>query len=78
MLNQSSIFINNASLWKTLQAILLFHLMYVFVFRNELLMKIYKYEKIIRLVALVSMRDMSVRLRSPATWSASCREENIY
>ena len=41
-------FINNASLWKTLQATLLFYLMYVnvFIFRNDsLLMIIYKYEK---------------------------------
>ena len=41
--------INNASLWKTLQATLLFYLMYVCVsiYRNDsLLMIIYKYEKI--------------------------------
>ena len=45
-----SFFINNASLWKTLQATLLFYLMYVcvFIYRNDsLLMTIYKYEKII-------------------------------
>ena len=58
------LFINNASLWKTLQATLLFYLLYVcvFIYRNDsLLMTIYKYDKIIRLDALVSMRDMSVR-----------------
>ena len=63
-------FFNNESLWKTLQATLLFYLMYVcvFIYRNDsLLMIIYKYEKIIRLDALVSMRVMSVRARSPAT-----------
>ena len=62
MLSACSIFINNASLWKTLQATLLFYLMYVsvFIYRNDsLLMTIYKYEKIIRLDALSSMRDMS-------------------
>ena len=79
MLSACSIFINNASLWKTLQATLLFYLMYVcvFIYRN-FLMTIYKYEKIIRLDAFVSMRDMSVRARSPATWSASCWEKNIF
>ena len=64
VLSACSIFIYNASLWKTLQATLLFYLMYdcVFIYRNDsLLMKIYKYEKIIRLDALVSMRDMSER-----------------
>ena len=43
------IFINNASLWQTLQAILLFNLMYVcvFIYRNDsLLMTIYKTKKI--------------------------------
>ena len=38
---------NNASLWRTLQATLLFYLMYVcvFIYRNDsLLMTIYKYE----------------------------------
>ena len=76
MLSVCSIFINNACLWKTLQVTLLFYLMYVcvFIYRNDsLLMIIYKYEKKkIRLDALVSMRDMSGRARSPATWSAFC------
>ena len=48
MLSACSIFINNASLWKTLQATLLFYLMYVcvFIYRNDsLLMIIYKYEQ---------------------------------
>ena len=62
MLSACPIFVNNASLWKTLQATILFYLMYVcvFIYRNDsLLMKIYKYEKnIIRLDALVSMRDV--------------------
>ena len=43
-----SFFINNASLWKTLQATLLFYLMYVcgFIYKNDsLLMIIYKYEQ---------------------------------
>ena len=74
-------FINNASLWKTLQATLLFYLMYVcvFIYRNDsLLMIIFKYEEIIRLDALVSMRDMSVHARPPATWSASCWEKNTF
>ena len=64
MLIACSIFINNASLWKTLQATLLFYLMYVCVFiyrKDSLLMIIYKYENIIRLDALVSMRDMRAR-----------------
>ena len=55
---------------ENLEVTLLFYLMYVcvFIYRNDsLLMTIYKYEKIIRLDALVSMRDMSVRVRSPAT-----------
>ena len=55
-----------------------FFLMYVcvFIYRNaSLLMTIYKYEK---LDALVSMRDISVRARSPATWSASCWEKKTY
>ena len=81
MLSACSIFINNASLWKILQATLLFYLMYVsvFIYRNDsLLMIIYKYEKIIRLDALVSMRDMSVRAPSTATWSASCLKKNIF
>ena len=82
VLGACSIFINNASLWKTLPATLLFYLMYVcvFIYRNDsLLMIIYKYEKkIIRVGALVSMRDMSVLARSPATWSASCWEKNIF
>ena len=67
-----------SSLWKTLQATLLFYLMYVCVFiytNDSLLMIIYKYEKIIRLDALVSTRDMGVRVWSPATWSASCWEK---
>ena len=41
-------FIYNASLWKTMQATLLFYLVYVcvFIYRNDsLLMIIYKYEK---------------------------------
>ena len=61
VLSACSIFINKASLWTTLQATLLFYLLYVcvFIYRNySLLMIIYKYEKIIRLDALVSMRDM--------------------
>ena len=81
MLSACSIFINNASLWKTLQATLLFYLMYVCVFINRnhsLLMIMYKDEKIIRLDVLVSMHDMSVRARSPGTWSASCWEKNIF
>ena len=48
VLSACSIFINNASLWKTLQATLLFYLMYVcvFIYRNDSsLMTIYKYEK---------------------------------
>ena len=48
LLSACSIFINNAILWKTLQATLLFYLMYVcvFIYRNDsLLMIIYKYEK---------------------------------
>ena len=68
MLSACSIFINNAYLWKTLQATFLFYLMYVcvFIYRNDSLpMIIYKYEKIIRLDVLISMRDMSVRARSP-------------
>ena len=47
MLSACFIFINNASLWKTLQATHLFYLMYVcvFLYRNDsLLMTIYKYE----------------------------------
>ena len=79
VLSEYSIFINSASLWKTLQATLLFYLMCVcvFIYRNDsLLMTIYKYEKkIIRLDALVSMCGMNVRARSPATWSASCWEK---
>ena len=70
-----------ASLWKTLQATLLFYLMYVcvFIYRNDsLLMIIYKYEKKIRIDALVSMRDISVRARSPAMLSASCWEKNTF
>ena len=82
VLSACSIFINNASLWKTLQATRLFYLMYVcvFIYRNDsLLMTIYKYEKKkIRLDALVSMRKMSVRERSHATWSAFCLEKNIF
>ena len=48
VLSAYSIFINNVSLRKTLQATLLFYLMYVcvFIYRNDsLLMTIYKYEK---------------------------------
>ena len=48
VLSACSIFINNASLWKTLQATILFYLMYVSVYiygNNSLLMTIYKYEK---------------------------------
>ena len=81
VLSACSIFINNASLWKTLQATFLFYLICVcvFIYRNDsLLMLIYKYEKIIRLDVLISMRDMSVRARSPATWSAFCWEKNIF
>ena len=68
---------------KTLQATLLFYLMYVCVFiyeyRNDsMLMTIYKYEKRIKQDALVSMGDMSVRARSPTTWSASCWKKNIF
>ena len=80
MLSACSIFINNATLWKTLQATLLFYLMYVCVFihRNDsLFMTIYKYEKIIRLDALVSMHEMSVRALSPTIWPASCWEKNL-
>ena len=33
---------------------------------------------IIKLDALVSMRDMGVRSRSPATWPESCWEKKIY
>ena len=61
-------FINNASLWKTLQATLLLYLMYVcvFIYRNDsLLMTIYKYGKLLRLDDLVFMRGMNVRARSP-------------
>ena len=69
VLSVCSIFIKIASLWKTLQAKHLFYLMYVcvFIYRNDsLLMTIYKYEKkIIRLDALVSMRDISVRAPPP-------------
>ena len=64
VLSASSIFIYNVSLWKTLQATILFYLMYVcvFIYRNDsLLMIFYKYEKIMSLDVLVSMRDMSVR-----------------
>ena len=32
-------------------------------------------KEIIKLDALVAMRDMNVRARSPATWSASCWEK---
>ena len=62
---------------KNLAIHILFYLMYVcvFIYKNDsLLMIIFKYEKN-RLDALVSMRDMSVRARSPATWSASCWEK---
>ena len=48
VLSACSIFINNASLWKTLQATPLFYLMYVcvFIYRNDsLLLTIYNYEK---------------------------------
>ena len=81
VLSACSIFINNASLWKTLQPTHLFYLLYVcvFIYRNDsLLMTINKYEKKIRLDALVSMCDMSGRARSPATWLASCWEKNIF
>ena len=60
---------------------LLFYLMCVcvFIYRNDsLLMIIYKYEKIIRLDVLISMRDMSVRARSPATWSAFCYFDPLF
>ena len=80
VLSACSIFNYNASLWETLQATPLFFLMYacVFIYRNDsLLMTISDMKKIIRLDALVSMRDMSVRARSPATWSASCWEKYI-
>ena len=65
VLSACSIIINNASLWKTWQATLLFYIMYVCVFicRNDsLLMTINNMKKkIIRLDVLVSMCDMSVR-----------------
>ena len=65
VLSACSIFINNASPWKTLQATLLFYSMYAFVFiyRNDsLLMTTYNYEKKkIRQDALVFKRDISVR-----------------
>ena len=66
---------NNASLWKTLQATLLFYLMYVcvFIYRNDsLLMTIYKYEKSIKLDARVPcvtwacVRDPPPRSQHPA------------
>ena len=81
VLSACSIFINNASLWKTLQATLLLFLMYVFVFiyRNDsLLMTIYKYEKIIRLDALVSMRDMSEARDPPPRGQHPAGRKNIF
>ena len=59
----SSYIINNASLWKTLQATLLFNLMYVcvFIYRNDsLLRQSTNMKNIIRLDAHISMRDMSM------------------
>ena len=49
MFSACSTFINNASLWKTLQATLLFYLMHnsFFIYRNDsLFMTMYKYERI--------------------------------
>ena len=79
MFSACSILIINVSLWKTLQATLLFLLIYVsvFIYRNDsLFMTMYKYEII--LDTLVAMRDMNVQAPSPATWSAFCWEKNIF
>ena len=49
MFSACFIFIINASLWKTLQATLLFQLMHVsvFIYRNDyLFMRIFKYKRI--------------------------------
>ena len=64
----TSSFINNASLWKTLQATLLFYVMYVcvFIYRNDsLLMTIYKYVKCNKTRCPRFHVDMSVCVRDP-------------
>ena len=58
VLSACSIFINNVSLWKTLQATLLFYLMYVcvFIYRNDsLLTIIYKYETRVGPIVLLTL-----------------------